>query len=175
MQREFRCYWWCYCEPLIDVSVLSMIPIALARSCFCIGIHARFVLYWGKQPVTVRESSCQWKDNDGLCKSPSVWCRPAYDKYWHCFEGNLRGTPERRGGARTSRSERYDAILNWNWNWNLWTTHSLSTAQLLLLVISAVLTTHKTLHVSSKICITAQSVHCNASRRQMNRSHLSDI
>ena len=40
------------------------------------------------------------------------------DKYWHCFEGNLGETAERRGRARMGLSERYDAILSWNWNWN---------------------------------------------------------
>ena len=34
------------------------------------------------------------------------------DKYWHCFEGNLGETAERRGGARMGLSERYDAILS---------------------------------------------------------------
>ena len=33
-------------------------------------------------------------------------------KYWHCFEGSLGETAERRGGARMGLSERYDAISN---------------------------------------------------------------
>ena len=40
-------------------------------------------------------------------------------KYWHCFEGNLGETAERRGGARMGLSERYDAILSWNWSLHL--------------------------------------------------------
>ena len=31
---------------------------------------------------------------------------------WHCFEGNLGETAERRGGASMGLSERYDAILS---------------------------------------------------------------
>ena len=34
------------------------------------------------------------------------------DKHWHCFEGNLGETAERRGGARMGFSERYDATLS---------------------------------------------------------------
>ena len=49
-------------------------------------------------------------------------------KYWHCFEGNLGETAERRGRAHMGLSERYDAILNWNWNWFLswWLTNHLA-------------------------------------------------
>ena len=41
------------------------------------------------------------------------------DKDWHCLEGNLGETAERRGGARMGLSECYEAILCWNWNWTL--------------------------------------------------------
>ena len=34
------------------------------------------------------------------------------NNYWHCFEGNLGETAERRGGARMGLSARYDAILS---------------------------------------------------------------
>ena len=34
------------------------------------------------------------------------------DKRLHCFQGNLRETAERRGGARMGLSERYDATLS---------------------------------------------------------------
>ena len=34
------------------------------------------------------------------------------DKYWHCFEGNLGETFERRGGAPMGLSECYDDILD---------------------------------------------------------------
>ena len=34
------------------------------------------------------------------------------DKYWHCFEGNLGETAERRGRVRMGLSERYDIILS---------------------------------------------------------------
>ena len=34
------------------------------------------------------------------------------DKHWHCLEGNLGETAEKRGGARMGLSERYDAILS---------------------------------------------------------------
>ena len=33
-------------------------------------------------------------------------------KYWHCLEGNLGETGEKRDGARMSLSEHYDAILS---------------------------------------------------------------
>ena len=38
------------------------------------------------------------------------------DKYWHCFEGNLGETAERRCRVHKGLSKRYDAILSWNWN-----------------------------------------------------------
>ena len=37
------------------------------------------------------------------------------DKYWHCFEGSLGETTERRDGPRMGLSEHNDAILSWNW------------------------------------------------------------
>ena len=43
-------------------------------------------------------------------RSRTICVQP--DKYWHCFEGNLGETAERRGGARMSLFERYDAILS---------------------------------------------------------------
>ena len=49
-------------------------------------------------------------------RSRTIYVQPG--KYWHCFEGNLGETAERRDGARMGLSERYDAILSWNWNWS---------------------------------------------------------
>ena len=43
-------------------------------------------------------------------RSRTICVQP--DKYWHCFEGNLGETAERRDGARMGLSERYDAILS---------------------------------------------------------------
>ena len=48
-------------------------------------------------------------------RSRTICVQP--DQHWHCFEGNLGETAERRDGARMGLSERYDAILSWNWNW----------------------------------------------------------
>ena len=36
------------------------------------------------------------------------------DKHWHCFEGNLGETAERRGGARMGLSKRCDGTLSRN-------------------------------------------------------------
>ena len=43
-------------------------------------------------------------------RSTTICVQPG--RYWHCFEGNLGKTAERRGGARMGLSERYDAILS---------------------------------------------------------------
>ena len=44
-------------------------------------------------------------------------CFQAYQR-WNCLEGNRGGTADKRGGARMSLPERYEAILSRNGNGN---------------------------------------------------------
>ena len=77
-------------------------------------------------------------------------------KYWHCFEGNLRETAERRGGARKGLSERYDAILSWNWNWScvitLWLEDLADPSQTWPLHVTGTLNNRETIKQASWSC-----------------------
>ena len=77
--------------------------------------HVNFGLIWSAARLTFHLSKLRM-----ICVQPG--------KYWHCFEGNLGETVERRGRARMGLSECHDAILIQNWNWN-WSRLEISTTE----------------------------------------------
>ena len=61
-------------------------------------------------PGCERSVICCWLRT--VCVQFLVADDPCATKPWHCFEGNLEDTAERRGGARMGLSERHNAVLS---------------------------------------------------------------
>ena len=70
-------------------------------------------LCWAEKVLVRREKIIFYVNQRHGHTNPSRgrhnWCGQASDCFWHCFEGNLGETAERRGGARMDVS---DAILS---------------------------------------------------------------
>ena len=62
---------------------LLMIPIALGRSCFCIGNHVKFCLFFVLREITSHSRRALVPEKGKwivLCRSPCAWCHPAYNQ-----------------------------------------------------------------------------------------------
>ena len=93
-----------------------MIVMVMMMGMMMIPLLLRFHIYCWSSPIFgemfayVTVSKSYHRGSLDPSRSRTICVKP--DKYWHCFEGNLGETAERRGEARIGLSERYDAILS---------------------------------------------------------------